>query len=138
MAAHWLISRDCLLKVGGFSPIFPHYGEDNNYAERTIFHGFKIGIVPGAIAIHDREYREISAEKRMYMSYVGGLILLSGVSQKYSNLRVRLFWQMLRTMLINSSFTPLKNFFQTMKAYSKIRKSVKTSRGVCAFLKQNA
>lgn len=26
-AAHWLISMDCLCKVGGFSTAFPHYGE---------------------------------------------------------------------------------------------------------------
>ena len=34
-AAHWLISRECLERVGGFSPSFPHYGEDNNFCNRA-------------------------------------------------------------------------------------------------------
>lgn len=44
MAAHWLISADCLKKVGGFSPTFPHYGEDNNFLQRARFYRYKIGL----------------------------------------------------------------------------------------------
>lgn len=58
MAAHWLISRECIKKTGGFSPAFSHYGEDNNYIDRAIWHGFKIGIVPQGIGVHDRENRK--------------------------------------------------------------------------------
>lgn len=43
-AAAWLISRECLLKVGGFDPVFPHYGEDNDYVKRVLFHGYKVGV----------------------------------------------------------------------------------------------
>ena len=35
MAAHWMLSRDCMEKVGGFSPTFPHYGEDLDYIHRA-------------------------------------------------------------------------------------------------------
>ncbi|MFY0687763.1 MAG: glycosyltransferase family 2 protein [Cyclobacteriaceae bacterium] len=54
-AAGWLISQKCLSKVGGFNPIFEHYGEDVNYADRVKYHGYKIGVVPGATMIHDRK-----------------------------------------------------------------------------------
>lgn len=57
-AAGWLISKDCLMKVGGFDPIFFHYGEDDNYCQRVKYHGFKIGVVPDALMVHDRENRE--------------------------------------------------------------------------------
>jgi GT2 family glycosyltransferase len=54
-AAGWLISRRCLMTVGGFDPIFFHYGEDDNYCQRVLFHGFKIGVVPNTFLKHDRK-----------------------------------------------------------------------------------
>lgn len=54
-AAAWLITRACIQKVGGFDPIFFHYGEDENYCQRVLFHGFRIGIVPGSKIFHDRK-----------------------------------------------------------------------------------
>lgn len=56
-AAGWLISKEVLEHVGGFDPIFYHYGEDLNYCQRLLFHGFKIGIVPDVFLRHDREER---------------------------------------------------------------------------------
>ena len=56
-AAGWLISRECLNIVGGFDPIFFHYGEDDNYCQRLSYHGFKIGVVPETKLLHDRENR---------------------------------------------------------------------------------
>ncbi|SHG37558.1 Glycosyltransferase, GT2 family [Fibrobacter sp. UWB8] len=78
MAAHWLISRKCLLEVGGFSPTFQHYGEDDNYCGRALHKGFKIGIVTTAFAIHDRSSRIITASQKLYNSYVRTLVYLSG------------------------------------------------------------
>jgi GT2 family glycosyltransferase len=57
-AAGWLISKNCLMKVGGFDPIFFHYGEDDNYCQRLSYHGFKIGILPKCFLVHDREERK--------------------------------------------------------------------------------
>lgn len=54
-AAAWLVSKDCIQKIGGFSPIFYHYGEDDNYCLRAIFHGVKIGIAAKAEIIHAKE-----------------------------------------------------------------------------------
>jgi GT2 family glycosyltransferase len=56
-AAAWLISRDCLLKTGGFDPVFFHYGEDLQYCQRALYHGLKIGIYTGSIIYHDRHIR---------------------------------------------------------------------------------
>lgn len=54
-AAAWLLSKKCLETVGGFDPLFFHYGEDDNYCQRTSYHGFKIGVLPQLFVIHDRE-----------------------------------------------------------------------------------
>lgn len=53
-AAAWLVSRDCILKVGGFDPIFFHTGEDDDYVQRVKHWGFKIGITPKVLVRHDR------------------------------------------------------------------------------------
>ncbi|PBI84133.1 N-acetylglucosaminyl-diphospho-decaprenol L-rhamnosyltransferase [Flavobacterium sp. ACN2] len=54
-AAAWLISRNCIEKVGGFNPSFFHYGEDDNYIQRIKFHSFKLGVLPTCNIFHDRE-----------------------------------------------------------------------------------
>lgn len=51
-AAIWLLSQKCIQKVGGFNPSFFHYGEDDNYCHRVIYHNLKIGIVPLSKAYH--------------------------------------------------------------------------------------
>ena len=57
-AAIWLISRECLLEVGGFDPDFEHYGEDDEYMQRVLFFKYKIGICPKAIGFHYRKQAE--------------------------------------------------------------------------------
>lgn len=57
-AAAWLLPRKTIETVGGFDPIFFHYGEDDNYCQRVLYHNLKIGIVPNAYIYHDREDRK--------------------------------------------------------------------------------
>lgn len=54
-AAAWLLSRELLLRVGGFDPLFFMYGEDDDLCKRTLRHGFQIGFVPRANIYHYRE-----------------------------------------------------------------------------------
>ncbi|MEI8203323.1 MAG: glycosyltransferase family 2 protein [Bacteroidota bacterium] len=56
-AAAWLIPCSVLKTVGGFDPIFFHYGEDDNYMQRLVYHGFSIGICPKVSICHDMEFR---------------------------------------------------------------------------------
>ncbi|MDL2272300.1 glycosyltransferase [Desulfovibrio sp. OttesenSCG-928-I05] len=74
-AAVWLLSRQCLQTVGGFSPTFFHCGEDTNYLQRVAFHGLKCGIAPGVFA---RFCRPQGAEsKASGKSYTDEVIRLS-------------------------------------------------------------
>lgn len=54
-AAGWLLPRKTLDKIGGFDPIFFHYGEDEQYSQRIKYHGMMTAIVPAAKMMHDRE-----------------------------------------------------------------------------------
>ena len=53
-AASWLIPLECIVIIGGFDPAFKHYGEDDDYINRTHQAGFKLGIVTNTIIYHDR------------------------------------------------------------------------------------
>lgn len=95
MAAHWLLSRECLIKIGGFSSIFYHYGEDNNFLQRLHYHGFKSGICPYLRVTHDREFRKRRPSELFYLKYASAFLvelnninnnLIKSIFKAYSNL----------------------------------------------------
>lgn len=59
-AAIWLIRVEVLKKTGLFAPIFYHYGEDKDLANRMAYYHFKIGYVPKVFGYHDREFRQVT------------------------------------------------------------------------------
>lgn len=69
-AAIWYIPTAVLKEVGGFSPLFYHYGEDKDYVNRLTHHGYKVGFVPTIQGFHDREYRPVTHEKFLHTEYV--------------------------------------------------------------------
>ena len=82
MAAHWLVPCKALETIGMFDPLFPIYGNDDNWCDRARYHGFKIGIVPAAKAVHDRAYREEPKEKVIYRNYyMGSLVRLCDINR---------------------------------------------------------
>lgn len=60
-AAAWMISKQCIKKVGGFdTSLFCHYGEDDNYCQRVRFHGFQIKVITNCRIFHDRYNRKLT------------------------------------------------------------------------------
>lgn len=55
-AALWLLPIKTVKEIGGFNPIFPHYGEDFDYINRVKFFGYKIGFCEGVKGFHFRDY----------------------------------------------------------------------------------
>ena len=85
-AAIWLITADCLEKVGGFDPLFFHYGEDVDYANRIRYHGYKIGVIANAIGYHDRKqetYESFSDEKKRTSILMGNLAVVKDINNKF-------------------------------------------------------
>lgn len=68
-AAAWLISANCIKNIGGCDPIFFHYGEDKNYAQRVIYHGFKMGIHLHTKICHDREKRITNSSLNTFVNF---------------------------------------------------------------------
>lgn len=71
------MTKKCLENVGGFSPTFFHYGEDDNYVHRLKFKNLKIGVYPKVFIYHDREERDnskyfnptASRERKLLLEY---------------------------------------------------------------------
>ena len=98
MAAHWLISRECLENVGGFSPAFTHYGEDDNYVHRAQAKGYKVSVHSGALAVHDRDDRPMSKESAMRLKCVASVVK---ISNPRNSLWFRMMFQPLELLAIS-------------------------------------
>jgi GT2 family glycosyltransferase len=81
MGAFWLISAECLKKVGLFDRIFYHYGEDSDYLSRVRYHGFKIGIVMDSIGYHDRQARVVTEIQQLKSFYASQLASLTNINR---------------------------------------------------------
>lgn len=135
MAAHWLISVDCLKKVGGFSPTFQQYGEDDNYIDRVHYHGMKIGIVPSAKAVHDRQYREQSREQFLFHHfYKYYLVLFSQPRKVLVSEWVKMIYSNIFSAFKYKSFRLIQYTVQLIKDSRQIRANRLRSTKVGAFL----
>jgi GT2 family glycosyltransferase len=134
MAAHWLIPIDCIKKVGGFSPTFYHYGEDDNYTNRVTYHGLKIGICPKVTAVHDRENREYTKANHLYYDYVMSLRKLSDINGYPAHGRLHTFLYLLSRCYTQKSFVPLRYFLKLMREYPSIVSNRNKSLSFGAFL----
>lgn len=135
MAAHWLISVDCLKKVGGFSPTFQQYGEDDNYIDRVHYHGFKVGIVPAAKAVHDRKYREQTrAQYLFHHFYKYYLVLFSQPRQIRFSEWMKMIYSNILSALRNKSFVIIKYTIQLLMNSKHIRRNRFRSKQSGAFI----
>lgn len=92
-AAAWMLSRDFLLNVGGFDPLFFMYCEDDDLCSRARHHGFAIGIVPGATFIHRRGFYRGAQEQSRFQK----------IARKTSRFR---------SVLVKDAKKPEGNFFK--------------------------
>lgn len=127
MAAHWLITKKCLIEVGGFSPSFPHYGEDNNYIQRADFWGFRTGYVPSCYAVHDREYRPTPLSKTIYFYYISYIINRSNVLVDKSLNPYGFVSVILKACIKYRKLYPLKYIYRILKEDKTILSNKKDS-----------
>lgn len=139
-AAHWLLNLEAIKVVGGVSPTFFHFGEDDNLTHRMRYWGFKSGIVPGVFGVHDRETRSFSknvleknkkttqrlaaAHWRMYLSNVN-----STKKEICKQLLLSIF-----LMGLKYPYWTFKSFTALLLEIKKIKKNREISREEGAFL----
>lgn len=134
MAAHWMISIECLRKTGGFSPAFSHYGEDDNMIHRAIYHGFRCGVLSSAIAVHDREMRPMSKEQAMRLKCVASMVKISNPLVPFWSRAVLQPIELLAISMRYRSLSVFKYVFALIRSYPYIYELRKQSLKSGAFL----
>ncbi len=135
-AAAWLISAACFKKIGGFDPVFFHYGEDRNYTHRTLYYGFKIGICPQAIILHDREQRLVPINATPILNlktdWVNDLNLFCDIHQKsYKTLILKRIIRHFVLMLVSiSNPRKFKYHYQMLKNIVSFLNKIERSRKI--------
>ena len=120
MAAHWMVSRECIQKVGGFSPAFPHYGEDDNFIHRARLKGFRVCVHSGTDAVHDRELRPQSKDASMRLKCVASVVK---ISNPLNHLWLRLIFQPLELLAISlryRSWSVFRYMFTLLGSYRRL------------------
>lgn len=133
MAAHWFLPRRAFTAVGGFSPVFRQYGEDDNYIDRLHYHGFRAVVVKSASAVHDRALRPEPREKRLRLKCIACVVRLSNPNKPFW-LQLPLQMLMLVGMSVkNLSLVPLRFIPEFAKKSTSVRCSRKESMKPGAF-----
>ena len=134
MAAHWLVDVRALKTIGGFSPAFPHYGEDDNFIDRVHWWGLSCGVVPAASAVHDRAERKTPRSKRLELKCISTVVKLSNPGSCFFG---RMLWEPLALLgmsVKNFSTVPARFIPTLVKRYPELRERRKESRKKAAFL----
>ncbi|MBR5724922.1 MAG: glycosyltransferase family 2 protein [Bacteroidales bacterium] len=124
MAAHWLVSRRAIGTVGGFSPAFRQYGEDDNWIDRLHYHGLHCGVVPAANAVHDRGGRRLAREKKMQLKCIATVVKVSDPNRSWTRMRIRELMELVGMGLKNFSAIPwryIKEFKQRLPELKELR-----------------
>ncbi len=141
-AAAWLISKDCLQTVGGFDPLFPHYGEDVDYVQRAQYFNFKVGICPSAKIWHDSrmlQWSEIQLDKKRMMTiYMSEVKSINGSLRSNTLVFIKRRFDELTSKLLFRKFKKFGHHldlsWQTIRKLSKISKARQASKVKGAFL----
>lgn len=116
-AAAWLLPRKTIECVGGFDPLFQHYEEDDDYLNRTSFHGFKIGICPSVRIVHDHQ-KELKNPFNGFSRYHREqqlLVDLLNVNRPNSvNQYVRYLIRKCSSSLLSGNIKVFKQFYQDL------------------------
>ena len=138
-AASWLITKSCLDDVGGFDPLFFHYGEDENYCQRVLFHKFKIGVVNSTSIRHDREDRgEMKKDmfsQKYYTAYKKNIgVRYANINLEFSEKEYRKAYKStIKDMvkaLLKFDLKAVRGFFKQLNLVKRTRTEIQKSRAL--------
>ena len=128
-AACWFMPISIVKTIGGFNPLFFHYSEDVNYAQRINYHKKVFRICPQAVMHHDRQ--EHGDMHMFYHKRTRRLLLITAVNINLSYSQCLLQWM---RILMNCYVSELRQhryhigefisaLLWIMRRANKIRKS---------------
>lgn len=134
MAAHWLITREALEAVGGFSPSFRLYGEDDNYIDRLHFFGYAVGVLPSAKAVHDRAGRSSTKAQKMNLKTIATVVKVSDPNRRFGCRFIREIFELAGMAVKNFSFKPICFIPELLRRRKELQQNRLISTSETAFL----
>lgn len=137
LAAAWLMPRNTLEVLGGFDPIFFHYGEDDNYLQRAHFHKIKVGVCPKCLIVHDaqtcRTDNAVEFRKHIYARQRDILLVWSDVNDNEPILKkyIYLLIKIIKSLLLfryKRVYFLLHEFWFVLEKYRLIFNSISKNR----------
>ena len=136
-AAAWLLPIATIKKIGGFDPIFFHYGEDNNYSQRVLFHKMEIGVVSNSFIRHDSNTTPKPAFELFSENYFKKYV--KKLQTEYANLNIEFsekqinnekvkIYKLLGIAFMSFNLFKIKGFYKKLQILSKTVKQIKESR----------
>lgn len=99
-AAAWFLSKATFYEVGGFDPIFKHYGEDNNYLNRAAAKNIYAAVCLKASICHDREIRTPSMHRRSFaLKFRLYLIQIMNPDNPFTTTMIKTLFSLLKNAL---------------------------------------
>ncbi|HEX8575230.1 MAG TPA: glycosyltransferase family 2 protein [Flavobacterium sp.] len=145
-AAAWLLPINTIKKIGGFDPLFYHYGEDNNFCQRVVFHKMKIGVVPTAYIRHDSHKPKLKKSKLFSHHYFaeykkeiavkfGDINVDFGIISK--SIEKKKIYKLILYNLLTFKFTRGIGFLKQLIFFKKAVKQIEISRYINKQLNSN-
>ena len=105
-AAAWLIPMRILKAVGGFNPLFFHYGEDRDYANRLKYKGFSFQVIKDAQLIHNRDLshlKNLTVKKHQYeyRFYINTLRYFTDINNNMAKCLFNSIYMVVREIISN-------------------------------------
>ena len=131
-AACWLIPISVVRRIGGFNPLFFHYGEDDNFYSRMKFRNIPMVLVTTAYMRHDREqHGNVSAfnKRRVYRDLL--LVECDINKNRFQRLfsRLKVLQKCYCKLLPKRQYFPGIFTFELFEIFFKLRK-IKKSRKI--------
>ena len=134
MAAHWLVSREAIATVGGFSPAFRQYGEDDNWVHRLHWHKMLCGVVPAAKAVHDRAGRRPDRGKKMQLKCISTVVKVSDPNRSWRWMCIREVLELVGMGVKNFSAVPWRYIKELRSRFPELKELRDASMQKGAFL----
>jgi GT2 family glycosyltransferase len=135
-AACWLMPISTIRIIGGFDPLFFHYGEDNDYVQRLHAKNMLIGIVPDTSLYHQGSNDGLKKPNENIPCLINESLLLFKNTKASTKGVLALFFKQFLKLHLNNLKSPLSKAYRfNLRRLLKILKSRKLQDRPFAYLK---
>ena len=127
-AAAWFVKADVFRRLGGFHPVFEHYGEDDEFIMRIKRNGLQLFISTENLIVHDTPQIQsnnpfFNLDKALLRKY-----LLKDIKEDFKGNQVGAFQRVILGEAIKGNWATCKKLVDALKIYKKKRIDFKNNK----------